>query len=82
MANTPRDAEAGADAYLALVGLVGGGWMWLRMAEAASADRVGKKKLAEFYAKYLMAEASALEERAMLDAGLFDSLSSEQLIGQ
>ena len=29
-----RDAEAGASAYLALVGLIGGGWMWLRMAGA------------------------------------------------
>ncbi len=82
MANFPRDAEAGADAYLALVGLVGGGWMWLRMAEAASADRDGRAKLAEFYAKYVMAEAGALEQRAMLDASLFDRLISEQLIGQ
>jgi riboflavin biosynthesis pyrimidine reductase len=56
--------------------------MWLRMAEAASADRDGRAKLAEFYAKYVMVEAGALEQRAMLDASLFDRLTSEQLIGQ
>ncbi len=82
MASTPRDAEAGADAYLALVGLVGGGWMWLRMAAVASPDCEGRNTLAEFYAKYLMAEAGALEERAMLDASLFDNMTSQQLIGQ
>ncbi len=82
MANLPRDAEAGADAYLALVGLVGGGWMWLRMARATSPDQEGRQQLAAFYGRYLMAEAAALEQRAMLDAGLFDKISTEQLITQ
>ncbi len=82
MAAVPRDAEAGADAYLALVGLVGGGWMWLRMAGAASPDQDSRTKLAAFYGDYLMAEAAALEQRAMLDANLFDNLTSEQLAKQ
>jgi alkylation response protein AidB-like acyl-CoA dehydrogenase len=79
MAHTPRDGEAGAGAYLALVGLVGGGWMWLRMAQSPAPGREGRQALATFYADYLMAEVETLEARARLNAAVFDSLTAEQL---
>ncbi len=80
MAVLPRSAESGADAYLALVGLVAGGWMWMRMAGVSSVDQETRRKLATFYADYLMAEAEMLEKRANLDVSLFDSLTTEQLV--
>ncbi len=79
LAESPRDAEAGAGAYLALVGLVGGGWMWLRMSEAASPRQASRRELANFYARYLMAEAGTLQKRALCGAALFDGLSVEEL---
>jgi alkylation response protein AidB-like acyl-CoA dehydrogenase len=77
----PRDAEAGASAYLALVGLVGGGWMWLRMAGDSSRDVV-KQQLAAFYAEYLMAEVTTLKTRVLSTAVLYDGLTTEELIRQ
>ena len=38
VSESPRAAEAGAQAYLQLVGLTGCAWMWLRMAAAAKTD--------------------------------------------
>lgn len=80
VAGNPRDAEAGASAYLELVGMVGGGWMWLRMAGASPGDQV-RQQLALFYAEYLMTEVTSLQRRALLTAELFDSLSVEELSG-
>jgi hypothetical protein len=80
MSRNPRDAEAGASAYLALVGLVGGGWMWLRMAGATSSQDVVKSHLAFFYAEYLMAEVATLKTRALSTAALYDGLTAEDLI--
>lgn len=80
MAGTPSDAEAGAGAYLALVGLVGGGWMWLRMSSVASSQQKIKQQLATFYAAYLMAEAGTLQKRALSGAALYDGLSAEEFI--
>ncbi len=77
-----RDAEAGASAYLALVGLVAGAWMWLRMALAADRDtkqHQSKRALARFYADYLMPEARTLESRALLGAVCLDTLDSATL---
>lgn len=84
VANASRDAEAGASAYLALVGLVAGGWMWLRMAAAASGDsrlHEAKRALARFYAEYLMPEALTLQRRALLGASSLDTLDAETLAG-
>ena len=72
----PRGAsevEGGAVPYLRLAGLVGGGWMWLRMAAAASDDaplHQMKRRLAAFYMDYLLAEHELLVRQA-LDAALF-----------
>jgi len=79
MTRNPRDAEAGASAYLAFVGLVGGGWMWLRMVETSSLDVV-KSQLASFYAEYLLAEVATLNTRALTTAALYDGLTAEDLI--
>lgn len=79
-----RDAEAGASAYLALVGLVAGGWMWLRSAAAATDDapaHAAKRALARFYAEYLMPESLALQRRALLGAACLDTLDAETLAG-
>ncbi|MFA7281187.1 MAG: acyl-CoA dehydrogenase [Sterolibacterium sp.] len=79
---TTRDAEAGASAYLALVGLVGGGWMWLRMAAVAASDpaaKAEKQAVARFYAEYLLPEAHVLATRAVLDAACLDTLDNDTL---
>ncbi|WP_332670786.1 acyl-CoA dehydrogenase [Aromatoleum sp.] len=79
-----RDAEAGASAYLALVGLVAGGWMWLRMAAVATDDRPAheaKRGLARFYADYLLPEALTLQRRALVGAACLDTLAAETLAG-
>ena len=63
----PRDAAAGATAYLRLAGLVACGWMWLRMAAAANGDTAfarGKRAAAEFFAEQVMPEAAVLETQA------------------
>jgi alkylation response protein AidB-like acyl-CoA dehydrogenase len=69
--------EGGAVPYLRLAGLVGGGWMWLRMAAAArSASPLHrqKRRAAEFYARMLLPEAALLADQAreagFLAAGL------------
>lgn len=81
LAATKRDAEAGASAYLKMVGLVGAGWMWLRMAAAAGGSPLEptKRALAAFYAAYLMPEIAILERRALLGASLLDRLDGVEL---
>lgn len=76
-----RDAEAGASSYLALVGLVGGGWMWLRMAAAAGDSPLhqAKRATARFYAEYLMPEARALECKVLAGAASIDAIESSVL---
>lgn len=84
VAGASRDAEAGASAYLALVGLVAGGWMWLRMALAANGDAPlhrAKRAMARFYAEYLMPESVTLQRRALLGAASLDTLDSATLAG-
>ena len=79
---TNRDVEAGASAYLALVGLVAGGWMWLRMARVASeclpllAEKVA---IARFYADYLLPESRVIAARAVLGAACLDTLEDAAL---
>ncbi|MCX7170620.1 MAG: acyl-CoA dehydrogenase [Proteobacteria bacterium] len=77
-----RDAEAGATAYLALVGLVGGGWMWLRMAAIATEDlslQREKQAIARFYAEYLLPESHVMAARAVMGAACLDSLDNAAL---
>lgn len=78
-----RDAEAGASAYLKMVGLVGTGWMWLRMAAAAEGSPLQRTKraLAWFHAAYLMPEIAVLERRALLGASVLDELDARELAG-
>ncbi|MDR1968772.1 MAG: acyl-CoA dehydrogenase [Burkholderiaceae bacterium] len=78
-----RDAETGAAAYLALMGRVASGWMWLRMAAAATEDlplHRRKRELARFYARYLMPEVLALEQQAGASAAWIDGLDAETLV--
>ncbi|CAG4882815.1 3-methylmercaptopropionyl-CoA dehydrogenase [Georgfuchsia toluolica] len=84
LSKAPRDVEAGAAAYLALVGVVAGGWMWLRMAAAAnggSAQHRAKRAVAKFYIDYLLPEVRTLECRVMVGAACLDSLDAETLTG-
>jgi alkylation response protein AidB-like acyl-CoA dehydrogenase len=76
-----RDAEAGASSYLALVGLVGGGWMWLRMSAAAGDSPLhqAKRATARFYAEYLMPEVRALECKVLAGAASIDAIESSVL---
>jgi hypothetical protein len=73
---------AGATPYLQLAGLVGGAWMWLRMA-AASTDATPlhrtKQVCASFYAHHLMPEAATLETRIVRGAADLDRLDTDTL---
>jgi hypothetical protein len=78
-----RDAEAGAAAYLALMGRVASGWMWLRMAAVATEDlplHRRKRELARFYARYLIPEVLALEQQSGASAAWIDGLDAETLV--
>jgi alkylation response protein AidB-like acyl-CoA dehydrogenase len=78
-----RDAETGASAYLALMGRLASGWMWLRMAAAAtdgSPLHKRKRALARFYARYLMPEVMALEQQASASASWIDALDDETMV--
>jgi alkylation response protein AidB-like acyl-CoA dehydrogenase len=76
IARAPQGAaaiEGGAVPYLRLAGVVGGGWMWLRMAAAARDETPlhrMKRRLAAFYMSYLLPEHELLARQA-LDAALF-----------
>ncbi len=80
---TPRDAEAGACAYLTLVGLIAGGWMWLRMAGAAGnrPQAATRQALARFYARYVMAEVPVWARRVELGTAVLDALPADVLAG-
>jgi len=65
------DIEAGAVAYLRLAGLVGGGWMWLRMVASDSGApdlNAIKRATALFYAQNLLPECELLARQATLGA--------------
>lgn len=72
----PRDAMAGATAYLGLVGLVAGGWMWLRMARIAGEGRSQRQALARFYGENLMSVGSALGAQARAGAEVTDAFGA------
>ena len=74
--DNPRDALAGASAYLGLVVLVAGGWMWLRMARVNDPDQPRRLVLARFYAEYLMPDGAALATRATSGAATIDAVAT------
>jgi alkylation response protein AidB-like acyl-CoA dehydrogenase len=77
---TARDSAAGATAFLKLAGLIGSGWMWLRMAAVSGSESVlhqNKRSSAGFYALHLMPEADWLERQIMAGAACLDSVADE-----
>lgn len=69
--------------YLHLVGLVTGGWMWLRMAAVAASDspfHKGKRQVAEFYAGWVMAEVAMRVIRIKQDALNIKNISKDELM--
>lgn len=81
-ARDERDRAAAATPFLKLAGLVGSGWMWLRMAAAATGDAVlhqNKRSTAEFFAAQLMPEADWLEQQVLAGAAGLDAMSDDAL---
>ena len=76
-----RDAEAAATDYLHLVGLVAGGWMWLRIALAATKTDDEKQYLiyAKYYAGDMVSRASLLLQKIQAGSKLLDAISNESL---
>jgi len=75
-----RDVEAAASDYLHLAGLVGGGWMWLRMAAACTGADKSKQGLARFYAQNVMSQAPALVKNIYAGAEILDSIDTDHLL--
>lgn len=60
--------EGGAVGYLRLAGIVGGGWMWLRMAAAARKDTPlhrMKRRVAKFYMQHVLPEYVVFASQAL-----------------
>jgi len=72
----PRDAEAGATAFLNLCALAVGGWIAWRLVRFAGDDRVGAriKTAAQFFLEELNARAEAEARLATLGAGRLDAI--------
>ena len=69
---TPADLEAGAVAYLRLAGVVGGAWIWLRIAsESAGPGALHRlnRATAEFHARVLGPEAELYAAQCLSGAG-------------
>ncbi len=77
LTSKPRDVMAGATAYLNLVGLVGGGWMWLRMARIPGDDQPVRRALARFYADNLMSAGASLAAQALAGSANLDALTTD-----
>jgi len=75
-----RDIEAAATDYLRLAGLIGGGWMWLRMAAADSGTGMQKTELARFYAQNIMSAVPSLMQNISAGAGVMDSIDEAMLV--
>ncbi len=76
----PRDSAAAATPFLKLAGLVGCGWMWLRMAAAANGDSVlhqNKRNTAAFFAQHLMPESDWLERQIFAGAKNLDAVPDD-----
>jgi len=77
---TPADLEAGAVAYLRLAGVVGGAWMWLRIASESTGPGALhrlNRATAEFHARVLGPEAELYAAQCLSGAGL-TALDEEQ----
>jgi alkylation response protein AidB-like acyl-CoA dehydrogenase len=76
-----RDIEAAATDYLRLAGVIGGGWMWLRMAAAAgdSDAAMTRSSLARFYAQNVMSQVPSLMKNIYAGATVLDSIENDQL---
>lgn len=79
----PRDALAGASAYLELAATIAVGWMWLKMAAAADAGapaEAAKPALARFFAEDALSACDLLARRAMSGAAAIDAVPDAQLL--
>jgi hypothetical protein len=78
----PRDSAAAATPFLKLAGLIGSGWMWLRMADTATGDSAlhqNKRSTATFFAQQLMPESLLLERQILAGAKSLDAVSDDVL---
>ncbi len=63
LAETPRDALAGATAYQELCATVAVGWMWLRQAATGNEAKIAT---ATFFARHMMPDCEPLAAKALL----------------
>ena len=76
----PRDSAAAATPFLKLAGLIGSGWMWLRMAAAATGDSAlhqNKRSTAAFFAQQLMPESGWLEQQILAGVKTLDAVADD-----
>jgi len=76
----PRDSAAAATPFLKLAGLIGSGWMWLRMANAATGDSAlhqNKRSTAAFFAQQLMPESGWLERQILAGVKDLDAVADD-----
>jgi alkylation response protein AidB-like acyl-CoA dehydrogenase len=75
--DSPRDAEAGATAFLDMAGLAVGGWIALRLLRFAGDDPVGRRirAAAAFFINELDARAEAEARLALLGFGRLDGIA-------
>lgn len=81
----PNNLGAGAYAFMQLVGVVAVGWMWLRLAVAASPDAGepfcnAKLETARHYAARTLPEALTLRRKVEAGAATLMALSAEQFV--
>ena len=82
MTTAPRDVEAAATDYLQMTGLVAGGWMWLRMADAARTDSPADKRrreLAAFFCRWILPQTAVHATRIRTGSGVLDALPGSVL---
>jgi alkylation response protein AidB-like acyl-CoA dehydrogenase len=78
----PRDSAAAATPFLKLAGLIGSGWMWLRMAATATGDSAlhqNKRSTAAFFAEQLMPESGWLEQQILAGVKSLDAVADDVL---
>ncbi len=76
----PRDSAAAATPFLKLAGLIGSGWMWLRMAAVATGDSAlhqNKRSTAVFFAQQLMPESDWLERQIFAGVKSLDAVADD-----
>jgi alkylation response protein AidB-like acyl-CoA dehydrogenase len=76
----PRDSAAAATPFLKMAGLIGSGWMWLRMAAAATGESAlhqNKRNTAHFFAQQLLPEADWLERQIFAGTDNLDAVADD-----